>query len=811
MHKLFTHCKWSPPHCNTRMFTSLRSRLILLVMLAILPGVVLVLVVASEQRANAIEQVKRTNLSTLRLAQANLSQLIYSAQNLLVAMSQDSQLTELNGNPENCAQVLQNILQRSPRFRGFAVLKPNGEVWCGAPAPKPNLNVANTEVFQRAINKKTFVIGGYQLGTVTGKGTLTFGYPLLDAAGRVTAVLYAGVSTDWMNEQIAQLRLPDNYVVDVLDRNGTFLARWPTPDQFVGTTPADAPITRAILTQGRNGQEQSVEMEGVEGGTRRLYAFSSLPQAPDNDIFVNVGISTEQVMAQINRDMTRNLWALSLAALAGILLAWIVSDVLLVSRTKALLNAAKRLTAGDLSARSGLKAGNDEIGQLAHAFDEMAGSLQQSTIELTASEQRQRILAEVGEIFSSSLDFNSRLDQFTQVVLARMADWCAVNVLDDQRKLLQLTLAHKNPEKRELVREMYERYPPNGDYSSVIDYLEKERQSVFLPEFGALVAAGQPQDARHAELLRSVELQSLMIVPLVARGKIIGDVTFMRGDTSPAYTREDLELAEEMARRAAIALDHSLLFQQAQALNTQLDQRVAMRTQQLETSNRTLLASQAQLRLLSSRQSELIEDERARISREVHDVLGGAMTVLKMDLSALQKRLPADALQKPAVAGQFKTIFAQLDETIQSIRHISRQLRPDVLDNFGLAAALDWHMKDMEKRTGIRCSFDNEADDVPLPNDIATEAYRIVQEALTNVVRHAQATEVRVEMRCRDGQLELRIQDNGIGLQADGNGRHSLGVLNMRERAARLNGNFDLHSSPGQGVRIEVTLPLGAR
>ena len=205
------------------MFRSLRSRLILLVLLAILPGIGLVLVIASEQRANAIEQVKRTNLSILRLVQANQSQLISSAQYLLITLSQDSAVTNLNGNPESCKQVLQNVLQRAPTFRGFAAIKPDGEIWCSAPSAEPGRNVADTEIFKRTLDKKNFVIGGYQLGTVTSKGVLTFGYPLLDSSGNVRLVLYAGISTDWMNQQVAQLQLPDNYVVDVIDRDGTFL------------------------------------------------------------------------------------------------------------------------------------------------------------------------------------------------------------------------------------------------------------------------------------------------------------------------------------------------------------------------------------------------------------------------------------------------------------------------------------------------------------------------------------------------------------------------------------------------------------
>lgn len=779
-------------------------------MLAILPGIVLVLVIAGEQRANAIEQVRQTNLSILRLVQANQAQLVSSAQNLLTTLSQDSTVTQLSGDAVDCRRVLENVLSRTPVFRGFAVIRADGRIWCSAPRSAPDQYVGDTEVVQRALTKKTFVVGGFQLGSVTGRGNLTFGYPLLDAAGYVTGVLYAGISTDWMNQQVAQLRLPEDYVVDVIDRDGTFLVRWPTPGEFVGTTPAGDPITEAILTHGRDGNEQVAEMDSAATEPRRMYAYASLPQAPDNDIFVSVGISTDRVMSQINQDLYRNLGALMLAALAGILLAWVASDIMLASRTRALAKAAQQLSAGDLSVRAGVKAGDDEIGQVAHAFDEMAASLQQRTNELSASEQRQRILAEVGEIFSSSLDFSRRLDQFTGLILARMADWCAVNVLDDHRKLLQLTLAHKNPEKRALVRELYEHYPPNGDYSSVIEYLEREQHSVFLPEFGGMVAAGKPLDERHAELMRQVELNSLMIVPLVARGKIIGDVTYMRGEASPAYTAADLALAEEMARRAAIALDHSLLYQQAQELNLQLDQRVATRTQQLEASYRSLQASQEQLRLLSSRQRELIEEERTRISREVHDVLGGAMTVLKMDLATLQKRMLPEEFQKPAIAGQFTALFKQLDETIQSVRNISRQLRPDMLDNFGLAAALDWYLKDMQNRTGIHCVFDCDDEVVVLPNDLATEAYRIVQEALTNVVRHAQASEVLVELRCDAEHLLLRIQDNGVGLPpASQNGRHSLGVLNMRERAARLQGTFDLRSASGQGVTIEVMLPLG--
>jgi PAS domain S-box-containing protein len=224
-----------------------------------------------------------------------------------------------------------------------------------------------------------------------------------------------------------------------------------------------------------------------------------------------------------------------------------------------------------------------------------------------------------------------------------------------------------------------------------------------------------------------------------------------------------------------------------------------------------LLLSRQQLRALSARLETLREEERTRVAREIHDVLAQELTRLKMDVVWLSRRLarPWDAAQLITVQERLVVMTAVTDTAIQSVQKIATELRPVVLDSLGLCAAVEWQARDFQTRTGIACTATVPEQDVPLDRDRSTAVFRIVQESLTNVLRHAQATQVEILLRPEADQLVLRIQDNGCGIPPETlSDPRSIGLAGMRERALFLDGQLDIRSQPGAGTTIAMRLPL---
>jgi signal transduction histidine kinase/HAMP domain-containing protein len=784
----------------------------LLVLLAVLPGLALAVYGAVEQGRREVREIEQTNLSYLRLAAMSQAQMVQNTKTLLTTLSQTVRVRR--NDPADCNQFLASVLTASPGYRGFSVSDAQGNVICSSAAFTQPVNVAQREFFTRTLEKREFVVGGFQRATLTGKPNLTFGYPILDERGGVVRVIAAGIDIDGLNDTIKALRLPDGYVVDILDRDGTFIVRWPDPQDYVGKTYADQPITQRILTEGRDNRERVAEMTGIEG-TRRLYAFSSVPGVPDNDLFVNVGVATDQVSANVNQTLLRNLVTLGLGALFAASLAWVLGDLLIVRRARGVINTAARLREGDLSARTGLPHDATELGELASSFDEMASALQQRERErnaavtaLKAEEEEQRTLAEVGAAAVRSLDYTESLRDIASAVCGRFSDICIIGVPGVNEIVEQSVCVHKSPERLAALQSVLDRYFPALDLNSNSQFVQRLRngEAVLYPTLSAdMLERPMSQDER-SQVEASLEtLGSAIVLPMKERGRVLGVLTLIREKDSPPFTAADVELAQQIAMRVGQALDSARLYQELQQLNADLEQRVQKRTAQLQHSNARLLVFQKELRTLSQRQNEAIEEERRRIAREVHDQIGQALTSIKMDLAAAHRRLPPD--QSPAL-DKIKSATRLVDETIQITRRISSELRPGVLDAFGLEAAVEWQLREFEKRAGVTCTLESSVDEGALSQDVSITAFRILQEALTNVARHAAATQVRVTLAMADGALVMRVTDNGKGIADDSVITSSLGVLGMRERALALNGDVALSGAPGQGAVLTLTIPL---
>ena len=221
----------------------------------------------------------------------------------------------------------------------------------------------------------------------------------------------------------------------------------------------------------------------------------------------------------------------------------------------------------------------------------------------------------------------------------------------------------------------------------------------------------------------------------------------------------------------------------------------------------TLQASREQLRALASRLQKVREEERTEMAREIHDELGQALTGLKLDISWMKNRLPRDH----EVMAQCASIIERIDQTINVVRRIATTLRPSVLDQIGLAAALEWQGQEFRARTGIEVVVEQACNGIPIPDDLGSSAFRIVQESLTNVARHAKATHVTIRVGQTDTHLTLEVSDNGVGCAAAClDGTKSLGLVGMRERALACGGEFSISGKPGLGTTVRLRVPVGA-
>ena len=260
-------------------------------------------------------------------------------------------------------------------------------------------------------------------------------------------------------------------------------------------------------------------------------------------------------------------------------------------------------------------------------------------------------------------------------------------------------------------------------------------------------------------------------------------------------------------------------------LNEELEQRVIERTNELRVANEELRkeiierkraeeklkATSEQLRALSARLQSAKEVEAARIAREIHDELGSALTALKWDLELIEKDLNQEqGDERPSkVRVKIAAMKGIIDDTINAIRRISAELRPSVLDDLGLVAAIRWHAGEFEERTGIVAHLHSSLEDMDLTQQQSTAVFRIFEEAMTNVMRHAQATQVDIKLEKENGELELTIRDNGRGFtEAEKSARRTLGLLGMRERANLIGGQVDITGSEGKGTVVTLRVPV---
>ena len=399
-----------------------------------------------------------------------------------------------------------------------------------------------------------------------------------------------------------------------------------------------------------------------------------------------------------------------------------------------------------------------------------------------ALRQRNRqltLLDHAGRVLNDSLDPGRVLTALLEE-LWRMLDVtaCSVWLLDPATG--ELVCEHATGPKNGIVRG-WRLAPGQG----IAGWVAQHGESMITPD-----TRTDERYFKGVEQQTGLALRSLITVPLQTRSGVIGVIQAVDTEVD-RFDEASLQLLESLASAAAVAIGNARLFEEVQN-------------------------SQERLQVLSQRLVDAQETERRRIARELHAVIGQALTAVKINLQAAQRLLesPDPEACAPRVEQRLGDVIENVEQTLQQVRDLSTELRPSLLDDLGLAPALRWYLDRQAQQVGFSAQFIADPTlERRLSPHLEIACFRITQEALTNVARHAQAQWVTLQMHERGEELALRITDDGVGfdvgraLQDAAHGA-SMGLLSMQERAALAGGEIEIASAPAQGTAIRVRLPF---
>jgi signal transduction histidine kinase len=574
-----------------------------LLSLALLPVFALLVFNASESRRRAVGDAQDNALRLTELAVSNQSQLIDGARDILITLAQIPAIQSRDR--AACLFFLSNVLMQHPLYANFGATDGAGNVFCMTLPQRLPVSIAEQDYFRQAMTSRDFSISQYQISPTNAQAIITLAYPVLDAEGQPQGIVFANLDLRWLAPFMNASPLPQGSTLRVIDPQGVILASYPDGDIEIGQTMREAPMAHSVIQEG-TGLTQDQDSSGVH----RLYVYTPLRAGADSSVHIVIGIPTKEVLADSNRVLLQNLIALVLGTTLALGIAWVGMPFFFLHQVNSLVHVTQRLSSGDLGARTGWSSTQGELGLLAHAFDEMAATL----------ERRER---------------------------------------------------------------------------------EQE----------AAQAQIRKQDSMRANLL------------------------------------------------------HQL-----------------MRAQ---------------------------EDERKRISRELHDETSQGLSALLLGLDTISIAARADVGR---IEGHVQHLKAIADDTLGNIHRLIADLRPSLLDDIGLVAALEWYGEQRLKPFGLTFHLLERNLPERLPAPVEAAVFRMVQEGLTNIVRHASASLVTVRLLQDLDDLTIEIRDDGVGFDpqlfdtTDSDGR-GLGLRGMRERASILGGSLQIESAPGRGTTVRIRIP----
>lgn len=382
--------------------------------------------------------------------------------------------------------------------------------------------------------------------------------------------------------------------------------------------------------------------------------------------------------------------------------------------------------------------------------------------ERKQNEERQRFLSAVSETLASSLDYEETLRRVARSAVPHIADWCAVDILADGQ-CHRVAMAHVDPAKVALAQTLYERYPPELDAEYGIGQVLRTGRPEIIPEISDAMISQVAQDAEHYQLLRDLGLKSSMVIPLRIRSHTLGLLTLAAAESGRVFDNDDIQMARELAHRAALAVDNARLYQQAKQGG--------------------------------------IQEERQRIARELHDVISQTLFSANMIAQMLPRLWERDP---QLVYNQLPQLHKLIQGAVAEMRTLMLELRPDDLQEASFSELLEHLTKAASGRTEM--SLQVHLDQTPpLIPEAQLNLYRIAQQALDNALIHSRASQIEVTLSNTSGVLKLDIADNGHGFDPEKVSPARMGLAIMRERANGIGATLQIFSRPGDGTRVTVT------
>lgn len=396
----------------------------------------------------------------------------------------------------------------------------------------------------------------------------------------------------------------------------------------------------------------------------------------------------------------------------------------------------------------------------------------------------QHFIAEATRMLSESLEYDATLTAIARLAVPFLADWCVVDVLEDDGSARRVAQAHTDPMRLPLLEQLEARYPVDPSAERGVAIVLRTGRSALHTVVSESVLAAVSRDDEHRELLRALGFDSAICVPLVTRARTLGALTLVRGPDGGRYGEDDFTLAQDLAGRAALAVD-----------NARLHRELAARKEDLQRLVERLFTAQ--------------EEERRHVAYDLHD---GLAQMLAGSYQYLQAFAAHHRPRRPEAQVSLSRALDLTQRTMREARRVVAGLRPTALDDFGLAAALREEVRVLHE-DGWQVTFEADLGSERLPAAVETALFRVGQEAITNARKHAGDARLAVTLSRRDRRIRLVVQDWGRGfdpaaVRATANGPgERIGLAGMQERLALLDGRLEVCSQPGAGTCIIAVVP----
>ena len=548
---------------TSEFFSRLRVRLFILIGLILLPVLILVLYTAREQNLYTTRAVQQEAVRLAQVTALNQSQVIGAARELLVTLAQLSEVT--SGDSLRCNLLFSRLRQQQTFYTNVYMVDTNGDTVCTGIPGSEDINVTDAAWFQRAMAQGGFSVSDYAIGLASGRPVVTLSYPVYNDEGAIQYQLGLALDLQRIGASITDANLIPGTSVTVVDRNGRILYRHPDGGpEVMGQV---SPWSETLLSKAATQQNGTFEASGHDA-EERLYGFSVLDQT-NGSAFVVIGLPERLVYSDTNRLLTNQLAALGAVSIAVLLIAWFGTTRFFLHPVQALLDGAQKLRGGRLDSRINLSDVRDtyELHHLGRTMNQMAESLQTTldTLEQRVEERTADLafLVRASGIVGTSMDYETSLQLLANVAVPRLADWCTVHVVENG--IQRVAIAHSDPSKLEWAIDFERRYPRDPNTSQLFQQILSTGKPIVISHITDEVLVQAAHDEEHLRELRDIGFVSTMILPLTARGAILGVLTLITTSESGRHynENEDLSVVQELANRAALSIEKARLYAEA--------------------------------------------------------------------------------------------------------------------------------------------------------------------------------------------------------------------------------------------------------